>query len=104
MATAMNIDISRRVAAHIRLLRKKRGWTVSDLHARLIESGCEFITENKIYLMEERASSRVTIDHAVWIARAFGIALQTLVEPQDCDRCSGKPPAGFMCTDCGATG
>ncbi|GAA0638100.1 hypothetical protein GCM10010174_69930 [Kutzneria viridogrisea] len=99
----MNIDISRATAANIRRFRRQRGWTVQHLASVILGlGGC--VTGHSIAQIETKPRHRVTIDQAVWFARAFGVPITLLVDPTSCERCKGMPPAGFTCNDCGVAG
>lgn len=84
------------LGGRIKRLRTGRGWSLRDL-----DRACGLSSSS---LSKIEAGNDFTVSSAMVIAEAFGIPLTELLASPACDRCDGKPSAGFMCTDCGRTG
>lgn len=93
--------VSFKVAAHIVILRKARGWSQRDLSEKLTEHG--FLINSANVSKLEASIRSITIDEAVAVAAAFDIPLDDLVSGA-CSTCRSEPPAGFRCKSCGAEG
>lgn len=100
---ATGVDFSTAFIENVKRLRKTRGWTVERLVEELRKIGCS-ISKNTISNQEGRqqGSVAVQLDHAVWVARAFGVSIEDLLS-SPCSVCHGAPPPGFICKNCGKT-
>jgi len=81
---------------HVRRLRLERGWSYRDLSARC---GAAYSL-----LWRAEHGTGVTLRHAVAIAGALEVPLPLLLDPVSCMTCTGSPPPGFICQDCGVYG
>lgn len=84
------------IGKRIKHLRTERQWTLQDLSRRcgLSKSGISKI----------EAGNDFTVSSAIAIAEAFGMPVTDLLASPVCGHCDGKPPAGFLCPECGRKG
>lgn len=75
--------------------RRRNGWTIAELSAK---AGVGVTIISNL----EHGRQGCTLDSAVPVASALGIDMNGLDGP--CGQCRDKPPAGFICGDCGASG
>jgi transcriptional regulator with XRE-family HTH domain len=89
------------VAANLQRLRKVRGLTIYSLSEALATVDRP-ITPSGIAKIE-RLERHVTVDDLVALSVTLNVAPQRLLEPATgCVTCSGAPPVGFACKECGA--
>lgn len=95
--------ISNAVSVNMRRMRKKRGWSRPQLVEELTAAGCpvRLIT---LANLELGRRAEVSVDLTVALGRVFGVSVEDLCSASLCDTCSGLPPAGFTCNDCGKRG
>jgi len=96
-------QISGRVIANARRLRKVRGWSGEELARRLTEAGYP-TSAVIIYNRESRSrqTTNITANELFALADVFGCSVTELAE--DVPRCDGAPPTGYQCPTCGAAG
>lgn len=107
MADVRSREVSTRVAANVRTLRRHRRWSVAELVKRLAQVG--YVSSQSVLAARESnpsRQSRVTADELVALSVVLEVSLADLVSEQIevCERCRGIPPAGFACLVCGASG
>ncbi len=61
------------------------------------------LSNSQTILRAERGDE-IGLSIAVRIASALGLSLDALGKPPACQGCDDRPPPGFTCTTCGATG
>jgi transcriptional regulator with XRE-family HTH domain len=84
------------IGMRIARLRKERGWAVRELGRKTGLAGSG--------LANIEAGNDFRISSAIALAEAFGVGLADLLAEQECAHCDGRPPAGFMCPECGRLG
>jgi len=90
-------DISAVFGHRVRLERRRLGWSTSELARRAgISEGSLRKTEAGFTCMR--------LPPAVRVAAALGAPLDKLTAPPGCGTCYDRPPDGFTCAACGATG
>jgi lambda repressor-like predicted transcriptional regulator len=88
----LNRWFSMRVHAEL----KARGWSSRELSRR---AECSASTFTRV-----KQGRGIALAAAARIADALGMPLGDLIAPVTCTRCTGKPPAGFTCQECGTEG
>jgi transcriptional regulator with XRE-family HTH domain len=90
------------VRANIRALRAARRLSQADVAAKATAAGrpCRRVMIAKI----ELGYRRVDVDDLTALAAALGVRPEQLLTAYVCERCNGKPPAGFTCRECGKEG
>lgn len=88
------------IIGNVRVLRKARGWSAQELTNRMTASGCT-MKRTVLVNLENGRRDNVTIDELWTFSELFGVPVEQLVVPL-CETCSGVPPAGFICSACGA--
>jgi transcriptional regulator with XRE-family HTH domain len=86
------------VAANIRALRQRRGWTLAKLGELM-----GWHSESTVCAAEGHRGDRqrkFTADEVERLAAIFGLTPEQLTTR--CVNCGGQPPAGFACLACGA--
>ena len=84
-------------AARLRRMRHARSWSLAALAEK---SGVSSAGLSNI----ENSKADPGLSTVARIARAFDIPLGEMVSDSPCGQCDGKPPAGFICADCGRKG
>lgn len=105
MPTASDI-----VGARVRDLRKRCRWNMDELAERCARAGRPELTANALYFLESGRrkdgdrTRNITVDELLVLADVFGLKVDDLLpgSPDDCRRCHGTPPFGYMCNTCGA--
>jgi transcriptional regulator with XRE-family HTH domain len=90
------------VRANIRALRTARGLAQSDIAAKISVAGRP--CHRGVIANIEIGYRRVDVDMLTAIAAALDVPPEQLLAPYTCERCDGRPPAGFTCRGCGAEG
>lgn len=95
-------DVSAALIAHMRRMRKRRGWTATQL-AELVGSKGASWTANTVYNLETRQGATLTVDDVVVVAGAFELSIDAFISAalNCCPQCSGMPPVGYTCNTCG---
>ncbi|MGV9364729.1 VMAP-C domain-containing protein [Amycolatopsis sp. NPDC003731] len=82
--------IARLVAAHVRRLRRERGWTADRLARACAEAGQPALTRGTIAKIESGVRKTVTADEIAVLAKALEVTPAELLAPGDEDQ---RPPA-----------
>lgn len=99
-----NRDASRAVAANMRLLRKKRGWTQEELGERLGGWSMAAVSAAERSVDGKRVKI-FDIDEICQLADLFDVTVADLITPiPPCRCCGDEPPPGMQCQVCGASG
>ncbi len=88
--------VTRIFAFRVKRYRAERGWTGRELARK-----CELSPSTIIRIEQGHATF---LGYAAVIAGALGVPLTAMLEPIECSRCDGSPPAGFTCRACGTEG
>jgi hypothetical protein len=86
-------DVVALFGTHARARMAARRWTLEDLSRRTGDG-----TGN---LAQAMKGTKCPLAIAGRIAAAFGTTLAEMLVPYSCGTCTGKPPAGFLCLECG---
>lgn len=86
-------ELNRWFGMNVRAELRARGWSSRELSRRSGASPSTFT--------RTKSGQGVALAVAVRIAAALDVPLAGLVKPVTCQRCSGRPPAGFTCQACG---
>jgi hypothetical protein len=54
--------------------------------------------------MRAEAGQDMALSNAVRLAAVYGVSMDVLLAEPACGTCDGAPPAGFICSACGAGG
>lgn len=96
-------DLSNRVAANLRRLRKMRRWSAQELADRMEAAGCPVSRQVIANRESNHVVSRISVDELFAFAAVFERSVMDLIEEEiQCARCGGSPPTGFGCLDCEA--
>ena len=76
--------------------RESRGWSMRETGAK---TGLSAST-----VMRAEVGQDCALSTAIALAAAYGLSIGDLLAEGPCDRCDGKPPAGFICGECGRGG
>lgn len=92
-----------RVLAHVRALRRGRGWSQAQLAERMAAAGVPW---DRIVVTRIETGRRegISVDEMYALASVFNVEPHSLTTARvriTCPRCDGAPPAGFRCTACG---
>ena len=81
-----------------RLIREReaRGWSMREAGAKI---GLSAST-----VMRAETGRDCALSTAMALAATYGLTLSDLLAEGPCDRCDGKPPAGFICAACAREG
>jgi transcriptional regulator with XRE-family HTH domain len=101
-ARTIGSEVSQRLMATVRAIRRQRGWSAEELGLRCTDAGYP-ISRSIIASLETRAGLNVAVEMLVAFATAFGMKPGDLLDLEFCQTCAGAPPAGFQCTACGVT-
>ena len=98
-----DVTLSRRVLNHVDQLRRGRGITVEKLAEKITDAGYP-IAHATLANRFARRGSPLILDEAYALASALGVTVDELIAAATapCPRCSGSPPAGFLCGLCGS--
>jgi transcriptional regulator with XRE-family HTH domain len=88
-------NLSSVVIENLRLIRKQKG------HTQLEFAGLIGVPPSVVSNYEVRAVYNVSVDMLSNVGTALDVVPWTLTSSL-CPRCSGMPPEGFSCNDCGA--
>ncbi len=86
--------LSLAVASQIREARIARGWDQKKLAER---AGVSHATVSAV----EAGHRSMTFKMAEKLAGALGARARVILDTEPCGTCGGKPPAPFICPDCG---
>jgi transcriptional regulator with XRE-family HTH domain len=85
--------------------RRARGWTQQRMAGRMNAAGFSWVQTT--VTKTERASRPVPVEEAAALAAILHLDLNVLIpdlRELRCPVCDDRPPAGFTCNACGATG
>lgn len=86
-------DAITRFARHLRARMRALGWEQADLEKR-----AEISPRTASFALN---GTRCDLPVADKLARLVGRDLATMLGPYMCGTCTGEPPAGFRCLECG---
>lgn len=86
-------DAITRFARHLRARMRALGWEQAD-----IEKRAEISPRTASFALN---GTRCDLPIAEKLARLVGRDLATMLGPYMCGTCTGEPPAGFRCLECG---
>lgn len=86
-------DVVALFGAHVRARLTVRGWSVEDLAKRTGDQAGN--------LSQAIRGTKCPLVIAGRIAAALGVPLAEMLVPYSCSTCTGTPPKGFRCLECG---
>ena len=95
------------VAANMRALRRRRGWTQEELGERLggWSKASVSAAECSAKAVNSGRMRAFDIDEVVFIADIFGVSVEEMITPlPPCPCCHDEPAPGMACQECGASG
>ena len=88
-----SLDVITRFARHLRARMRALGWEQAD-----IEKRAEISPRTASFAIN---GTRCDLPVAEKLARIVGRDLATMLGPYMCGTCTGEPPKGFRCLECG---
>lgn len=95
--------VSAEVGARIKRARKGRGFSAQALADAITARGYA-VSRATVAKIENGLKETTPVDVVVHAARVLQVPMLTLLlDGEWCERCHDNPPAGFACTECGAS-
>jgi transcriptional regulator with XRE-family HTH domain len=89
-------------AMRFRQRREARGWSQAKVAAQMTEVFENSMDQATIARIEKGAR-RINLTDAYQLAMLVGCTIENLLAPVRCEACKDFPPAGYACSQCGAT-
>lgn len=90
------------IGRNVARLRRAKGWSQAQLAVELAPMLGRTPWSRQAVNMGEQGRRSWTATEIAAVGQLFGVTPGSLFEDADCTTCSGTPPVGFVCKECGA--
>ena len=94
--TARQQSVPERFGRRLQREREARHWSLREAGEKCGMSAST--------VMRAEAGADMALSNAVRLAAVYGVSMDVLLAEPACGTCDGAPPAGFICSACGAGG
>ena len=94
--TARQQSVPERFGRRLQREREARHWSLREAGEKCGMSAST--------ILRAEAGADMALSNAVRLAAVYGVSMDVLLAEPACKTCDGIPPAGFICSACGAGG